>query len=230
MNQNLSKIEYCICIDLDDTLYNEIDYIISGYREISKYIEKNQKIKIRNFPKKEDVLNYKKTHLQRFLKKNQVRDISIKFLINILRNHKPKLSLSKKNLKKLILIRKYFKNLILITNGRKITQRNKIKSLNINKFFKKIFISGEIGVKKPNKLIYKKIFNEFPNANKVFIGDNLYIDLMTPIRLKEKTIIIKNKNNRIHKLNENDKSFKKINLIYEQFHEIKINDIKNLFC
>ena len=90
MNQNLSKIKFCICIDLDDTLYNEIDYVISGYREISKYIENEQKIKIRNFPKKKDVLNYKKTHLQRFLKKNQVRGISIKFLINILRNHKQK--------------------------------------------------------------------------------------------------------------------------------------------
>ena len=229
MNQNLSKIKFCICIDLDDTLYNEIDYVISGYREISKYIENEQNIKIRNFPKKKDVLNYKKTHLQRFLKKNQVRGISIKFLVNILRNHKPKLSMSKKNLKKLILIRKHFKNLILVTNGRKITQRNKIKSLNINKFFKKIFISDEIGVKKPNKLIYKKIFNEFPNANKVFIGDNLSIDLKAPIRLNQKTIIIKNRNNRIHKLNENDKSYKKINLIYEQFHEIRINDIKNLF-
>ena len=229
MNQNLSKIEYCVCIDLDDTLYNEVDYVISGYREISKYIENNQKIKIKNFPKKKDILNYKKTHLQRFLKNNQVRGLSTKFLINILRNHKPKLSLSKKNLKKLILIRKHFKNLILITNGRKITQRNKIKSLNINKFFRKILISDEIGVKKPNKLIYKKIFNEFPNANKVFIGDNLSIDLKAPIRLNQKTIIIKNRNNRIHKLNENDKSYKKINLIYEQFHEIRINDIKNLF-
>ena len=229
MNQNLSKIEYCIFIDLDDTLYNEIDYVISGYREIAEYIENNQKIKIRNFPKRKDILNYKKTHLQRFLKNNQLKGLSIKFFINILRNHKPKLSLSKKNLNKLILIKKHFKNLILITNGRKITQRNKIKSLNINKFFRKILISDEIGVKKPNKLIYKKIFNEFPNANKVFIGDNLSIDLKAPIRLNQKTIIIKNRNNRIHKLNENDKSYKKINLIYEQFHEIRINDIKNLF-
>ena len=47
--------------------------------------------------------------------------------------------------------------------------------------------------------------------------------------LNQKTIIIKNENNRIHKLNENDKSYNKINLKYKQFHEIKINDIKNLF-
>ena len=93
---------------------------------------------------------------------------------------------------KLILIKKHFKNLILITNGRKITQRNKIKSLKINNFFKKIIISDEIGVKKPNKLIYKKILDQYRNANKVFIGDNLYIDLITPIMLKEKTIIVKN--------------------------------------
>lgn len=230
MNQSSSLIEYCLCIDLDDTLYNEIEYVISGYKSIIKYFEKDKKIRITKIPNKKTIIENKKKHLQIFLENNKVKSLSIKFLLNIIRNHQPLITISKKNLKKLALLKKHFKNLILITNGRTITQRNKIKSLNIKKFFNKIIISDEIGVKKPNIKIYKKIFKEFPNTRKVFIGDNFKIDLITPISQNEKTILIKNKKNRIHDFNEKENNYKKINLQYEYFHNIKINDIKKLFC
>ena len=230
MNQNSSQIKYCICIDLDDTLYNEVDYVLSGYRDIIQYLEMNKKIRIKKLPKKKEILENRKTHIQKFINKNKICFSSIKFFINILRNHKPSIKISKKNIKKLALLKKHFKNLILITNGRSITQRNKINSLKIKKFFNKILISDEIGVKKPNIKIYKKIFKEFPNTKKVFIGDNLKIDLSTPISQNEKTILIKNKKNRIHELNEKEYNYKKLNLKYENFHNIKINDIKKLFC
>ena len=229
MNQKSSQIEYCLCIDLDDTLYNEVDYVLSGYKAIMMHLKKNKKIKIAKLPNKKEILANKKKHIQIFLNKNKVNYSSVKFLINILREHKPSIKIPKKNITKLALLKKNFKNLILITNGRSTTQRNKINSLNIKKYFNKILISDEIGIKKPNKKIYTKIFQEYPNAKRVFIGDNLKIDLLTPIALNDKTIIIKNINNRVHELNEKDKDFKKINLIYENFHNIKIQDIKNLF-
>jgi len=230
MNQNSSQIKYCICIDLDDTLYNEVDYVLSGYQDIIKYLEMNKKIRIKKLPKKKEILENRKTHIQKFYNKNKICFSSIKFFINILRNHKPSIKISKKNIKKLELLKKHFKNLILITNGRSTTQRNKINSLKIKRYFNKILISDEIGVKKPNIKIYKKIFKEFPNTKKVFIGDNLKIDLSTPISQNEKTILIKNKKNRIHELNERGNNYKKLNLKYENFHNIKINDIKKLFC
>lgn len=229
MNRKSSQIEYCLCIDLDDTLYNEVDYVLSGYKAIIRHLKKNEKIKIAKLPNKKEILENKKTHIQNFLNKNKVNYSSVKFLINILREHKPLIKIPKKNATKLALLKKNFKNLILITNGRSTTQRNKINSLNIKKYFNKILISDEIGIKKPSKKIYTKIIQEYPNAKRVFIGDNLKIDLLTPIALNDKTIIIKNTNNRVHELNEKNKDFKKINLIYENFHNIKIQDIKNLF-
>lgn len=41
----LDKNKFCLCIDLDDTLYNEIDYVISGYRYFEKWYKKNYKKK-----------------------------------------------------------------------------------------------------------------------------------------------------------------------------------------
>ena len=150
MNQNSSQIEYCLCIDLDDTLYNEVEYVLSGYKSIIKYFENNKKIRIKKLPQKKVIIENKKKHIQKFLESNNINSFSINFLITIIRNHKPLITISKKNIKKLILLKKHFKNLILITNGRTTTQRNKIKSLNIKKYFNKIFISDEIGLKKPN--------------------------------------------------------------------------------
>ena len=229
MNQKSSRTEYCLCIDLDDTLYNEFEYVRSGYKSIIKYFKKDKKIRIKKLPKKKTIIENRKKHLQIFLESNKVNSLSIKFLIKIIRNHKPLIRISKKNIEKLALLKKHFKTLILITNGRSTTQRNKIKSLKITKYFDKILISDEIGAKKPNIKIYQNIFKEFPNTRKVFIGDNFKIDLSTPIFLNEKTILIKNRKNRIHQLDEKEFNFKKINLKYENFHNIKINDIKKLF-
>ena len=161
MNQKSSQIEFCLCIDLDDTLYNEVDYVLSGYKKIIKHLEKDKKIKITKLLKKRDILENKKTHIQNFLNKNKVNYSSVKFLINILREHKPLIKIPKKNATKLALLKKNFKNLILITNGRSTTQRNKINSLKIKRYFNKILISDEIGVKKPNIKIYKKYLKNF---------------------------------------------------------------------
>ena len=51
----------------------------------------------------------------------------------------------------------------------------------------------------------------------IFIGDNIDIDLITPINKGLKTIFIRNLNNRIHTLNNNHPNIKKIDLIYDEF-------------
>ena len=146
-----------------------------------------------------------------------------------MRDHKPNISLSNSNLKKLKVINKKFKNLVLVTNGRSISQRNKLQSLNIKKFFREILISEEFGFKKPDKILYDKLIKKYKNYNLIFIFDNIDIDLITPIKKGLKTIFIRNLNNRIHKLNNNHPNFKEIDLIYDDFNLIDEEKIVNLF-
>ena len=84
------------------------------------------------------------------------------------------------------MLKKRFKTLILITNGRSTTQRNKIKSLNIKKYFNKILISDEIGVKKVQLKFYEIIFKEYSNHNIIFIGDRYDIELECPLKFGNK--------------------------------------------
>lgn len=229
MKKTIHNKEYCLFIDLDDTLFNEIDFVISGYNHIYKWILKNLNLDIQYKPNKKDIINNIENHIQTFIKKNYFQEkYSAKF-IKLMREHKPDISLSNSNLKKLKVISKTFKNLVLVTNGRSISQRNKLQSLNIKMFFKEILISEEFGFKKPDKIFYEKLIEKYKNYNLIFIGDNIDIDLITPINKGLKTILIKNLNNRIHKLNSNHPSIKEIDLIYDEFSLIDEEKIINLF-
>lgn len=229
MTKTIQNKEYCLFIDLDDTLYNEVDFVISGYNHIYKWILKNLNLDIQYKPNKNDVINNIENHIQTFIKKNNFEEkYSVKF-IKLMRDHKPNISLSNSNLKKLKVINKKFKNLVLVTNGRSISQRNKLQSLNIKKFFREILISEEFGFKKPDKILYDKLIEKYKNYNLIFIGDNIDIDLITPINKGLKTIFIRNLNNRIHKLNNNHPNFKEIDLIYDDFNLIDEEKIVNLF-
>ncbi len=229
MTKIIQNKEYCLFIDLDDTLYNEVDFVISGYNHIYKWILENLNIDIQYKPNKKDVINNIENHIQTFIKKNYFEEKYLVKFIKLMREHKPNISLSNSNLKKLKVISKTFKNLVLVTNGRSISQRNKLQSLNIKMFFKEILISEEFGLKKPDRIFYEKIIEKYKNYNLIFIGDNIDIDLITPINKGLKTILIRNLNNRIHKLNSNHPSIKEIDLIYDEFSLIDEKKITNLF-
>jgi len=229
MTKIIQNKEYCLFIDLDDTLYNEVDFVISGYNHIYKWISENLNIDIQYKPNKKDVINNIENHIQTFIKKNYFEEKYLVKFIKLMREHKPNISLSNSNLKKLKVISKTFKNLVLVTNGRSISQRNKLQSLNIKMFFKEILISEEFGLKKPDRIFYEKIIEKYKNYNLIFIGDNIDIDLITPINKGLKTILIRNLNNRIHKLNSNHPSIKEIDLIYDEFSLIDEKKITNLF-
>ncbi len=220
--------DFCICIDLDDTLYNEIEYVISGYKFIEKWIyDNNNKISFKI--KKETIQNNINSHIQIFIKKNNLPERYIDYFVKILRDHKPIIELSRNNLEKLRKLKDKFKNLILLTNGRSISQRNKIESLKITEFFNDILISEEIGANKPDEKLYQKIIKKYKDHNILFVGDNIDVDLVTPIHLGYKTLLIKNIKNRIHNYDNNHPDFKNISLIYDEFHHIDDSDIIKLY-
>ena len=47
-------------------------------------------------------------------------------------------------------------SLVLVTNGQAENQRAKVDRFGLNRFFKEIFIEGELGFVKPEPIVYKK--------------------------------------------------------------------------
>lgn len=71
-------------------------------------------------------------------------------------------------------------DLYVVTNGVAKTQYQRLADAKILDYFKKIFISEEVGAQKPMKAFFDYIFSHIPNFEKkktVIIGDSLTSDI-----------------------------------------------------
>ena len=82
----------------------------------------------------------------------------------------------------------------LISNGRSEGQRKKLSSTGIARFFDAVVISEEVGVKKPNPLIFEACLEAlriYPNEA-AYVGDNPSNDIEPAMNLGMKAIWLKN--------------------------------------
>lgn len=186
------KAAKCFLFDLDDTLYYEIDYLKSAYKEISDKIglEKNLYSEMMHlYHGSKDVFGYLES--QGFINKQEC--------LELYRNHFPSIKLNEGAQSILEKIKQKGYALGLITDGRSITQRNKIKALEIDNYFDHIVISEEVGSEKPSRRNYAAFNSEF--CDYYYIGDNLSKDFITPNLLGWTTICLLNKGYNIHRQN-----------------------------
>jgi len=82
-------------------------------------------------------------------------------------------------------------DLYIISNGTAVVQYSRLKSADIGKYFKKLFISQEIGYEKPNRLFFEAVFKAVPGMRKeesLVIGDSLTSDIRGGIGCGLKTV------------------------------------------
>lgn len=172
-----------IVFDLDDTLYNEMDYLKSAYQAIAKNLDpKNWRPLFARmyslFRSKEDVFH--------FLSQQYNTDKSE--LLETYRAHTPKLALFPGAWEVMQQIKTKKGKIGIITDGRKSTQRIKLKALGLQDIVDKIIISEEIGSEKPNEKNYLAIEEAFESGNYLYIADNLRKDFITPNKLGWRTV------------------------------------------
>lgn len=68
----------------------------------------------------------------------------------------------------------------IISNGTSTSQRNKIRSLEIEHYFRTIVISEEIGYKKPEEEIFRITCNTISESvdSVVYVGNDLFVDVI----------------------------------------------------
>src|SRR5215218_915860 len=134
-----------VVFDLDDTIYQEIDFLKSAYRHIAGLLQPAIKKELFEemwvrFQNKENVFEWLITEHASVLP-----NITTSFLLNEYRSHLPKITLSEDVIEFLSFLKEAKILCGLITDGRSITQRNKLKALGIESFFTDIIISEEFG-------------------------------------------------------------------------------------
>src|SRR5690606_20317114 len=103
-------------------------------------------------------------------------------LLEIYRNHVPQIDLSEDTKEILLKIKETGYKLGLITDGRSITQRNKLKALEIEELFDKIIISEEFGSTKPDERNFKAFLMDEIDEY-FYVADNPKKDFIVPNKL-----------------------------------------------
>lgn len=182
-----------VCFDLDDTLYKEIDFVRSAYKEVANRIGHPEAA--------QRMLNwyYEGKDVFLVLIEEYGLDLTKADCINIYRNHIPFISLEEGVKETLSIIKSSVAKVGLITDGRSCTQRNKIKSLGLDSFFDIMVISEEIGSTKSDPRNFQLIMKTYPDLSKfIYVGDNPSKDFETPIQLGWKVFCLLNDGRNIH--------------------------------
>lgn len=182
-----------IACDLDDTLTPEIEFVKSGFLACAKVLEKRCGIsKDRASEVFEQAFKISSKHLfDRALEKFAISDSKLKNkLVETYRYHKPNINFYPDVPEFLKAAKDRNLPLAIITDGDAKTQKNKIKAIGAEKFFKKIIFTGELGTDfcKPSPKAFELLISHFKiePSEMLYIGDNplkdFYISAILPIK------------------------------------------------
>lgn len=213
MMQSLSDV---IVFDLDDTLYKEVSFVESGFKAIARHLG--------NLSFSDEMMFSWRDGKNAFeqLIGNHSLTASIEELLSIYRTHVPTIELETSIVATLDALIANGKILGIITDGRSLTQRNKINALGLSRWFTddNIIISEEVGSTKPDVRNYRFFMSKYPGKIYTYIGDNVTKDFVAPKSLGWQTICVKDNGQNIHSQD--------FNLNEEYLPDITINHIKEI--
>lgn len=177
-----------VAFDLDDTLYKERDYVFSAIQAIAYNL----------YPGREELVIRKAS--KAFLTGGNLLDSidpdRTEELLNIYRTHYPAISLSEETASLLTSLQDDGIKMAIITDGRSLTQRNKIEALDLAQYIsaEDIFISEETGADKTHPDNFKALMRRYPEASQfVYVADNPIKDFLWPNYLGFTTICLLDK-------------------------------------
>ena len=188
-----------IVFDLDDTLCKELDFLRSAFREIAEKLAGGQGAGTL----------FSEMLAMRSRGENVFKNLSARFgvpvatLLERYRAHVPEMTLAADVRATLETLRERGATLGLITDGRALTQRNKIRALGLDAFFapENIVISEEFGSEKPCARNYEFFMKKFPNADFCYVGDNPAKDFVAPNALGWRTVCLLDNGGNVHPQN-----------------------------
>lgn len=168
--------------DLDDTLYPERDFLHSGWRAVAEAsgIDPHEAYALMSSADNAfDALH------------ERLPEFSIAEMLAVYRSHFPSITLSPGVEEALKGLRSLCEGIGIITDGRSVTQRNKINALGLEKYVDYISVSEEIGADKNSPEPFLRAMRHFGEDNLfIYAGDNIVKDFLWPNRLGWLTIMV----------------------------------------
>ncbi|RDW20408.1 HAD family hydrolase [Oceanobacillus chungangensis] len=185
-----------IVFDMDDTLYQEKDYLLSGLKYVDIWVKENchrtgfyeEAYQLFVSGENKFIFNRALELLEVNYDQNMIME-----MLNVYRSHKPDIQLLEDA--EWVLNNLYDNVKIgLISDGYLSSQKRKVNALKLPSRFNSIILSDEFGREnwKPSHIPYEKVASElkcYPNEC-VYVGDNLQKDFITAKKLGWLTVHI----------------------------------------
>lgn len=187
-----------VVFDLEDTLYQEIDFLKSGYHAVADYLTRSFGIHDLFAEMMDAYQAGEKDVFQKVLDHHHL-NIDKSELADVYRYHIPQIHLDSKVRSVLEQLQGRY-HLSIITDGRPRTKRNIINALGLSVFFEwpDIYISDEVGHLKTAPYSFEKIMERYPDCEYMYVGDNPAKDFLVPNRLGWITVCLLDNGQNIH--------------------------------
>lgn len=183
-----------VVFDLDDTLYLERDFVMSGFQAVERWAE--QRLGIQNFAESCRQL-FERGERQRVFDRAlaelgvTAHPATVTRLVQVYRGHAPNISLAPDADRALT---RYRGHLGLISDGPAETQRAKLKALGLEERLNHIVLTGELGAAagKPSPIpfIEMELMTGARDRNLVYVADNPTKDFLAPRQRGWRTVMI----------------------------------------
>lgn len=200
----LSMSKKIVVFDLDDTLYKEVDFLKSAYRHIASLISRA------DIPAAEVYNLLWTTYLQKgrpfqtVANKYGFKFFDADWMLRTYRSHVPNISVDDDTKRTLGELRKRGVVLGVISDGRRESQMNKIKSLGLERWIdsSNIIINDQETRFKPDMRSFRDFEAKYgKDAEYWYVGDNTSKDFVAPNVLGWTTVCLKDDGRNIHKQN-----------------------------
>jgi putative hydrolase of the HAD superfamily len=173
-----------IIFDLDDTLYLERDFVMSGFRAVAKWMSEKTGVQGFDLTCKSLFDNGQRTKIfDAALVHHEQSTEVVEALVEIYRNHSPEIALAT-DAAKYLAIAPTVQRFGLITDGHLATQRAKIRRLKLEQIFDVIVCTDVWGKPywKPHVISFETVERHFnlSGASLAYIADNPSKDFLTP--------------------------------------------------
>lgn len=218
----IDPLKTVFVFDLDDTLYQESTFLSSGLDHIKKLVKRIYKNDINEYINSLNILN---DDFLGLICKHLKLPNEIKFsLLWEYRLHMPTIKLNSGVNNFLSQLENLCTKIVILTDGRSITQRNKLLALGLNHL--PVYISEEYAETKLDIGRFEKIEQNYPAKYFIYVGDNPNKDFFIPNKIGWITFGVLAKSDNIH---SQDLSFLDKNF-HPHYWIDELNDLGKFLC
>lgn len=191
-DDQILRSKRCVVFDLDDTLYDEIDYVASGFQAVVALLDEGLREQGRQFLAHRVATRHLRHAFEDLAVALRLRRDIKEDWIAAYHLHRPAITLRSGMTDLIDRLQGHGISMACVTDGRSVAQRAKLAALGLSRTFAHVSISEEIGVEKPAPDAFIAVAAAVPSTEYCYIADNPAKDFLAGRQLGWYTIGLAN--------------------------------------